>query len=49
MPPALRESHEVARNRGKYPLNGALRLHVARACGESLVAADNEWTGKVGW
>ena len=45
MPEHLRASHEAAGNRGVYPANGALRLHVCQDCQEALV--DDDWCAEV--
>ena len=45
MPEQHRASHEAAGNRGVYPANGAIRIHVCPACCESLV--DDDWCTEV--
>lgn len=45
MPEHLRASHQAARNRGVYPHNGAVRLHVSKECAEHI--CDDDWTFEV--
>lgn len=45
MPGHLRASHAAANNRGLWPSNGAVRLHMTRECAKSL---RDEWTEIVG-
>jgi hypothetical protein len=47
MPESLRESHRAARNSGRYPHNGALRLRVNSDCAEMLEESDPDWTSRV--
>lgn len=51
MPPAHRDSHNTARNSGRWPANGALRLTVSDECAELLEEAEgeySEWLSVVG-
>jgi len=43
MPMYLRASHEAARNVGRYPHNGAVRIRCERSCAESIVEHDADW------
>lgn len=45
MPDCLRASHTAAGNRGVYPANGAIRMHVCQDCREALV--DDDWCTEV--
>lgn len=48
MPPCWRDSHTEAGYAGRWPGNGALRLPMARACADALLADDPEWTTEIG-
>ena len=44
MPYQHRDSHVAARNRGTYPLNGAIRIAVERSCADRIEAEEGaEW------
>lgn len=43
MPEHLRASHSAARNVGRYPHNGAVRVRCERSCAQSIVADDPDW------
>jgi len=42
MPQYLRAAHHAARNAGRYPYNGALRVRVERHCAEMLLSDEDE-------
>lgn len=48
MPEHLRDDHTNARNRGRYPYNGARRLRVAKDCAQDLIEGSPEWVSLVG-
>jgi hypothetical protein len=43
MPKYFRESHILARNKGIYPHNGAIRAAVSSICAEEIMQDDPEW------